>query len=94
MNIEFLRDLVIVIFGAVAAGVLVMLAVLSISMYRQVRLMQKSMAKTLQLIESFASMGMEVQKTFDQASNVIPRIRDRVWSFVRAFQGGKEDGSE
>jgi hypothetical protein len=94
MDIEFLRDLVIIIFGVVTSGVLILLAALAFSVYRQIRLMQKSMSKTLSLVEAFASTSHELGKTLSQASSIIPGIRDRVSSFIRAFtnpSGGEDN---
>ena len=87
MTIEWLRDLAVVIFGLVAAGVLVFLAVLAYSLYRRTRSILDSVrnvSKTTQDICSYA--GSEVVKPLIQVATLIQGIRQGIYTISKLLK--------
>jgi len=95
MSIDWLRDLIIVIFGLVATGVLIFLAVLLYSFYRRTSSILDSMAtisRTMEGISSYA--GDEVAKPLMQVVAFIQGIRQGInviSKFFKKKKGGKND---
>ena len=93
MSIDWLRDLILVIFGLVATGVLIFLSVLLYSFYRRTNSILDSMAsisRTMQEISSYA--GDEVAKPLMQVVAFIQGIRQGInviSKFFKKKKGGK-----
>ena len=91
MSIDWWRDLVICIFGLVATGVLVFVAVLAYSLYHRIRSILdsiKATSKTVQGISSYA--GDEVAKPLIQVVAFIQGIRQGIDAIRKIFK--KEEG--
>ncbi|MFC1934147.1 hypothetical protein ACFLWC_06550 [Chloroflexota bacterium] len=95
MGIDWFRDLVISVFGVVAIGVFIFIAVLSYSVYRRIKPILESIkksAKTIQTISSYA--GDEVAKPLIQAVAMIQGVRQGIDAIAKIFQkkrGGSDD---
>ncbi len=94
MDIEWFRDLVLIIFGLVATGVFIMMAVILLSLYRQVRAIQKSLSKALAIIEAISAIGSEFGKTFSQASNLVSTIKDKFGFIKKTFTGKSKENEK
>ena len=87
MTIEWFRDLIISIWGVVAMGVLIFIAVLSYLLYRRIKPIVESLkatSKTIQSVTSYA--GDEVAKPLVEVAALIHGIRqgiDMVSKLVR-----------
>ena len=87
MSIEWLRDLVIVVFGLVATAVLVFLAILSYSCYRRIKPILHSVKVTSETIEQLTSYAaQEVAKPLMQAGILIQGIRAGIEVIGRLFK--------
>ena len=87
MGIDWFRDLIICIFGLVATGVLIFIAVLSFSLYRRTRVILdsvKATSKTLQGISSY--VGDEVVKPVIEIAALIQGIRQGVGTISKFFR--------
>jgi len=95
MSIDWFRDLVICIFGIVAAGVLIFLAVLLYLLYRRTRSILDSVKATSTTIQGITSyVGEEVVKPVVQVASMIQGIRqgiDTISKFFKKQEGGKDD---
>ncbi len=95
MSIDWFRDLIICIFGIVAAGVLVFLAVLLYLLYRRTTSILDSVKATSTTIEGITSyVGEEVVKPVVQVASMIQGIRqgiDTISKFFKKQEGGKDD---
>ncbi len=95
MSIDWFRDLSISIFGLVAAGVLIFLAVLSYSLYHRVRSILDSIETTSRTIQGFSSyVRDEVAKPVIEVMALVQGIRqgiDTVSKFFRKSEGGRSD---
>ncbi|MFC1966629.1 hypothetical protein ACFLVW_02080 [Chloroflexota bacterium] len=95
MSIDWFRDLVISIFGVVATGVSIFIAVLAYSLYRRIKPVLKSLkksAKTIQTLSSYTEN--EVVKPLIQMATVIQGVRQGINAVSKIFQkkkGGKDD---
>ena len=95
MSIDWFRDLVISIFGVVATGVSIFIAVLAYSLYRRIKPVLKSLkksAKTIQTLSSYTEN--EVVKPLIQMATVIQGVRQGINAVGKIFQkkkGGKDD---
>ena len=93
MSIEWFRDLVISIFGLVAAVSLVFIAVLAFSIYRRIRPILDSVKTTSKTIEEISSYaGDEVAKPLMQVVAFIQGIRQGInviSKFFKKKKGGK-----
>jgi len=94
MGIEWFRDLIICIFGIVAAGVLIFIAVLLFSLYRRTKSILDSVKATTNTIQGLSSyIGDEVVKPITQVVTIIQGIRqgiDGVSKFFKKSEGGKD----
>ncbi len=94
MSIDWFRDLVICIFGLVATGVLVFIAVLSYSLYRRTKPILESIktrATTVQAISSY--VGEELVKPVIEVVALVQGIRqgiDTATKFFRKRKGGSD----
>ena len=94
MSIDWLRDLVICIFGLVATGVFVFVAVLLYSLYRRTWSILDSIetiSKTIQGITSY--VGDEVTKPLIQVVALTQGIRqgiNTISKFFKKQEGGKD----
>ncbi len=94
MTIEWFRDLIIAIWGVVAIGVLVFIAVLSYLLYRRIKPIiesAKATSRTIQNLSSYASG--EVAKPLIEVAAVIQGIRQGI-RMVSKFTKKKEGGSD
>lgn len=95
MSIDWFRDLVISIFGLVAAGVLIFVAVLLFLLYRRVRVILDSVKATSKTIQGISSyVGDEVVKPVIEVAAIIQGIRqgiDTISRFFKKKEGGKND---
>ena len=95
MSIDWFRDLVICIFGLVAAGALIFIAVLSFLLYRRVRVILDSVKATSKTIQGLSSyVGDEVVKPVIEVAAIIQGIRqgiDTISRFFKKKEGGKND---
>jgi len=95
MGIDWFRDLVICIFGLVAAGVFIFIAVLLFLLYRRVRVILDSVKATSRTIQGISSyVGDEVVKPVIEVAALIQGIRqgiDTISKFCKKKEGGKND---
>jgi len=95
MGIDWFRDLIICIFGLVAAGVLIFIAVLSFLLYRRVRAILDSVKTTSRTIQGLSSyVGDEVVKPVIEVAAIIQGLRqgiDTISRFFKKKEGGKND---
>ena len=95
MSIDWFRDLILCIFGIVAAGVLVFLAVLLYLLYRRTTSILDSVKATSTTIQGITSyVGEEVVKPVVQVASMIQGIRqgiDTISKFFKKQEGGKDD---
>ena len=95
MSIDWFRDLILCIFGIVASGVLVFLAVLLYLLYRRTRSILDSVKATSTTIQGITSyVGEEVVKPVVQVASMIQGIRqgiDTISKFFKKQEGGKDD---
>jgi len=95
MGIDWFRDLIICIFGVVAAGALIFTAVLSFLLYRRIKTILDSVKATSRTIEGISSyVGDEVVKPVIEIAALIQGIRQGVDSISRLFKkkkGGRND---
>lgn len=92
MSVEWFRDLVIIIFGLIASGVLVLIAITAFLLYRQMRTIQSSMKNTLAIIERVSRVTSEVLQPLVQVLSLISGIREGIESMTRLFREKKGDG--
>lgn len=87
MSIDWFRDLVICIFGLVAAGALIFIAVLLYSLYRRTKSILDSVKTTSATVQAVSSyVGEEVAKPIIEVVALIQGIRlgiDRVSKFFK-----------
>ena len=97
MSIDWFRDLILCIFGLVATGVLIFLAVLSYLFYRRTRSILdildsiKATSTTIQRISSY--VGEEVVKPVIQVASMVQGVRqgiDTIGKFFKKQEGGKD----
>lgn len=94
MSIDWLRDLIIVIFGLVATGVLIFLTVLLYSVYRRIRPILDSVKTTSKTIEGICSYaGDEVAKPLMQVVAFIQGIRQGINVISKFFKKKKGGGN-
>jgi len=95
MSIDWFRDLIICIFGLVAAGALIFIAVLSFLLYRRVRVILDSVKATSKTIQGLSSyVGDEVVKPVIEVAAIIQGVRqgiDTISRFFKKKEGGKND---
>ena len=92
MSIDWFRDLVVCIFGLVATGVFILVAVLSYSLYRRARPILDSIKTTSRTIQGISSyVGEEAVKPVIQVVALIQGIRqgiDAISGIFRKKGGG------
>ena len=87
MSIEWFRDLVICIFGLIAAGALVFIAVLSYSCYRRTKPILDSIKATSTTIEGISSyVRDELAKPLVEMAAIIQGIRQGVDLATKLFK--------
>ena len=87
MGIDWFRDLVICIFGLVATGVFIFIAVLAYSLYRRVRPILESIKTTSATIEGISScVGQEVVKPLIEVAAVAHGIRQGIDTVAKLFR--------
>ena len=91
MSLDWFRDLIISIFGLVATGVFIFIAVLLYSLYHRARSILDSVKTTVRTIQVIFSYVEEVAKPVIQVVAFIRGIRQGV-STVRKFFEEKEGG--
>ena len=95
MGIDWFRDLVICIFGLVATGAFIFIAVLLFSLYRRVRAILDSAKTTSRTIQDISSyVGGEVVKPAIELAAIIQGVRqgiDTVGRFFQKKEGGKNE---
>ena len=94
MSIDWFRDLIICIFGLVATGVLIFLAVLVYLLYRRTRSILDSIKATSTTIQRISSIvGEEVVKPVVQVASMVQGVRqgiDTIGKFFKKQEGGKD----
>ena len=95
MSIDWFRDLIICIFGLVATGVLIFVAVISFALYRRIRPIVDSIKTTSRTIQGISSyVGDEVVKPVIQVATFVQGIRqgvDTISKFFKKKEGGRND---
>ncbi len=95
MGIDWFRDLVISIFGLVATGVLIFVAVIVYSLYKRAKPILDSMKTTSASIQGLSSyVRDEVAKPLIQVVALIQGIRqgiDTVSTLFKKYRGGGRD---
>ena len=87
MGIDWFRDLIICIFGIVAAGALVFLAILVYLLYHQMKSILDSIEATSTTIQGISSyVGEEVVKPVVQVAAVIQGIRQGIDTIGKFFK--------
>ncbi len=93
MDIGWFRDLVIVILGVVATGVLIFVTVLSYSLYRRIRPILDAIKTTTRTVEGIcSSWGGGLAKPLIQVVAVVQGIRQGIDSVSKLF--GKKGGRD
>ncbi len=92
MSLDWFRDLVISIFGLVATGVLIFIAVLLYSLYRRAKPILDSVKTTVRTIQWVSSYVEEVAKPVIHVVALIRGIRQGVGTISKIFE--KEDGGK
>ncbi len=92
MSLECFRDLIISIFGLVATGVLIFIAVLLYSLYHRARSILDSVKATVRTIQWVTSYIEEVAKPVIQVVALIRGIRQGVSTISKFFE--KEEGGK
>ena len=93
MSIDWFRDLVISISGLVLIGVLILVAVLSYSLYHRVRSILDSIKNTSRNIQGISSyVGDEVIKPVTQVVALIQGIRQGIDTMGKLFK--KKEGGD
>jgi hypothetical protein len=87
MGIDWFRDLAICIFGLVATGVLIFIAVLSYSLYHRTRSILDSIKTTSATIKGLSSyVGNEMAKPLIEVVAIIQGIRLGIDSVAKFFK--------
>jgi len=87
MGIDWFRDLIICIFGIVAAGALVFLAVLLYLLYRRMKSILGSIEATSTTIQGISSfVGEEVVKPVVQVAAMVQGIRQGIDNISKFFK--------
>ena len=87
MSIDWLRDLVICIFGLVATGVFIFITVLFFSLYRRARVILDSVKATSKTIQGVSSyVGDEVVKPVIELAAIIQGIRQGIDTVSRLIK--------
>ena len=93
MTIDWFRDLVICIFGLVAIGVLVFIAVLLYSLYRRSKSILNSVKAIVGSIQSIYSGTEDMVKPLVQIVTMVEGIRQGIDTISKLFkkkEGGKD----
>ena len=94
MSIDWLRDLVICIFGLVATGVLIFVAVLAYLLYRRTRPILDSIKATSANIQGISSSVVnQVAKPLIEVAAIIQGVRQGIATVTKFFKK-KEGGSD
>ena len=89
MGIDWFRDLVICVFGLVATGVVIFIAVVLFLLYRRVRAILDSVKATSRTIQGVTSyVGDEVVKPVIEVAAIIQGIRQGIDTIGKFFKKG------
>jgi hypothetical protein len=90
VGIDWFRDLVICVFGLVATGVFIFIAVLLFLLYRRVRAILDSVKATSRTIQDVTSyVGDEVVKPVIEVAAIIQGIRQGIDTIGKFFKKGE-----
>ncbi len=90
MSIDWFRDLVISIFGLVATGALIFIAVLSYSLYRRTRPILDSIKTTSAAIEGISSyVRDEVARPLVEVAAIVQGVSRGIEAVTKLFKKGK-----
>ena len=93
MSIEWFRDLVVCIFGLVAAASLICIAVLALLIYRRIKPIMDSVKATSRTIEGISSrVENEVVKPVIEVVAIFKVVRQGIESIsklIKKHEGGK-----
>ena len=92
MTIEAVRDLIFIIFGAISIIILVALLVLTLSLYRRVKVIQTSIGETAVQIPKLIAENREALKRITQIvgmTNAVGMGIDLVRKIFETNKGGK-----
>ena len=92
MSLDWFRDLIISIFGLVATGVFIFIAVLLYSLYHRARSILDSVKTTVRTIQWVTSYIEEGAKPVIQVVALIRGIRQGVSTISKFFE--KEEGGK
>ena len=91
MTIEWLRDLIIVIFGITAILATIIMVILAFAIYARIRPILKSVNKTTKTVERIVSSVEEaVAKPIAQIASFFQGIR-KALGFMKRFTGQEEE---
>jgi len=89
VGIDWFRDLVICVFGLVATGVVIFIAVVLFLLYRRVRAILDSVKATSRTIQGVTSyVGDEVVKPVIEVAAIIQGIRQGIDTIGKFFKKG------
>jgi len=89
VGIDWFRDLVICVFGLVATGVVIFIAVVLFLLYRRVRAILDSVKATSRTIQGVTSyVGDEVVKPVIEVATIIQGIRQGIDTIGKFFKKG------
>jgi len=90
VGIDWFRDLVLCVFGLVATGVFIFIAVLLFLLYRRVRAILDSVKATSRTIQDVTSyVGDEVVKPVIEVAAIIQGIRQGIDTIGKFFKKGE-----
>jgi hypothetical protein len=92
MTIEMVRDLVVIIFGAVGTIFLIALSVLFLTCYQQMRMIQSSISETAAQLPKLVAESRQSLKTIGSIVSLISAISmgiDMVRKIFEMNKGGK-----
>ncbi|MDD4859226.1 MAG: hypothetical protein PHR56_03365 [Dehalococcoidales bacterium] len=95
MNIEWWRDLVIVVFGIAATVLAILCTVMMLVFYKRIKPVVESVKKTAETIENISStVEDEIVKPLSQLGAFIQGIRQVINMMGGRFSKKKEDKSD
>jgi hypothetical protein len=92
MTIEIVRDLVVIIFGAIGTIFLITLLVLTFSLYRRIKVIQTSISETAVQLPKLIAESRESLKAIAQIVSIISAVGMGIDLIRKIFEmkiGGK-----
>ena len=89
MTIEWLRDLIIIIFGVIGIGTSVFFVVIGYSLFKRITRVLETMNEALKALESVSSLvNRPVSQPINMLVNLVNDVRDGIESVSKMFQRG------